>query len=343
MMQKQAHTRRTIIAGGLAAGAALATTAACFAQSDRFIFGANGHPFTAYPGIPFIQQLDLLRELGATHYRVNLRGDGSIAALDELLALARERDIIVLPIVGPDVDLDRDSAPFIRRAAYDIGRSMAERYGRRVPVWELANELESYAIIQPCEMRDDGTQYPCEWGPAGGVGPGEYFGPRWAKVSAILAGLSEGVAAGNRRALRAMGTAGWGHLGAFDRMTQDGIAWDISVWHDYQTVSEEYLGILAGHGKPIWITEFNAASGGGEHSEEENAAALTERIAYYRSVGVRYGVRAAFIYELLDEPYWGDDFEARMGLYTLEQVDGAWRVGRPKAAAAAVRAAISGA
>ena len=66
-------------------------------------------------------------------------------------------------------------------------------------------------------MQDDGKQYDCAWGPAGGVGPLEYYGPRWQKVSAVLKGLSEGAAAADPAVLKAMGTAGWGHLGAFER------------------------------------------------------------------------------------------------------------------------------
>ena len=124
-------------------------------------------------------------------------------------------------------------------------------------------------------------------------------------------------------------------------MADDGLEWEITVWHDYETVSEKFLKRLAGFGKPIWITEFNAGSGGFE-TEEENARLLKKRIAWYRAMRVPYGVEAAFVYELLDEPYWGDHYEARMGLYRMEgsKEDG-WRVGAPKPAARAVKQAIA--
>ena len=182
-----------------------------------------------------------------------------------------------------------------------------------------------------------------EWGPAGGVGPLEYFGPRWKKVSAMLKGLAEGVGKADPRALRAMGTAGFGHLGAFVRMAQDDIPWEITVWHDYETVTEEFLEKLASYGKPIWITEFNAG-GGGEFTHEQNAEMIAERIAYYRKVREQYQVTAAFFYELLDEPYWGDNFEARMGLASLkrakEDSDHLWKIDAIKPQGVAVRDAL---
>lgn len=331
-----AVSRRTLLAGGLAA--ALSAPVAGATRSD-LVWGVNGHPFTAYPGIPLEQQLDLARELGMTSYRVN---GGGVADFERILPLAEARGITVLPIL--EVDGISESTPIdeIRRRAHAHGLAMSRHFRGRIPVWELGNELESVAIIQPCEIRDDGTKYPCEWGPAGGVGPLEYVGARWAGVSAVLSGLSTGVAEGDPKALRAMGTAGWGHLGAFERMAQDGLSWDISVWHDYEGVSEAYLAKIASYGKPIWITEFNAG-GGGFATPQENARQLAARIAYYRRMRERYRIEAAHVYELLDEPYWAD-FEAHMGLYTVKRDKArGWRVGPPKPAATAVKRALRGA
>ena len=126
-----------------------------------------------------------------------------------------------------------------------------------VRVWELGNELENYAIIRPCEMRMDGTKYPCEWGPAEGSGPLHYYGPRWEKVSAALKGMSDGMIAVDPTIRKAMGTAGWGHTGAFELMQRDGIQWDISVWHLYGDDPEWAFKVLKGYGHPIWVTEFN--------------------------------------------------------------------------------------
>lgn len=334
------QSRRALLAAGLAGLAASVPHAE--AQGRRATrdlrWGVNGHPFTAYPGISYEAQLDLAVSLGFRHYRVNTREDGSMEGMDALLPLAAARGVTILPIIHPPANMDRDTPKTLYDSGYELGRRMAERYRGRVPVWEISNELENYAIIQPCEMRDDGTKYPCEWGPAGGVGVLDYFGPRWVKVSAILKGLSEGVAAGDNRARRAMGTAGWGHVGAFDRFRADGLEWDITVWHAYEPISQQFLTHLASFGKPIWITEFNAG-GGGLASPEENARRLTESIAEFRRIRTQYRVEAAYLYELFDEPYWSDS-EARMGIVGLDSVKDGWRIGAVKPAGEAVRAAI---
>lgn len=341
---KQADRRRVLAGAAALGGLALAPwgrTGRTAAADPDVSWGVCGHPFLAYPGISIPEQLEALAALGLTRYRIDTRRDGSIPALEDLLNQAGQRRIAVLPIIEPEMDLDEDAPRLLKERAFEHGRMMARRFRGEVPVWELANELENFAILQPCEMRDDGTKYPCEWGPAGGVGPLEYYGPRWRKVSAVLAGLSAGVAEGDPAAKRAMGTAGWGHLGAFDRLVEDGVTWDITVWHDYEGVSEDYLNKLASLGRPIWITEFNAG-GGGDVAPEVNAARLVERIAYYRRMRSRFRLEAAFIYELLDETYWGDTFEARMGLMSIApRGEGGWRIQGPKPAATAVRDAIA--
>ena len=121
-------------------------------------------------------------------------------------------------------------------------------------------------------MRDDGVQYNCAWGPAGGVGPLEYYGPRWRKVSAVLKGLSDGTTAVDPAIRKAMGTAGWGHLGAFARMQQDGIRWDISVWHMYGSDPEWAFKTLAGFKRPIWVTEFNHPGAGSARARRRPTA-----------------------------------------------------------------------
>lgn len=65
-------------------------------------------------------------------------------------------------------------------------------------------------------------------------------------------------------------------------------------------------------------------------------------MAYYHVMAPRYGIEAAFIYELLDETYWGDTFEAHMGLIRIAPDGNSWRVSEPKPAAGAVKSAISG-
>ena len=323
-------------------GALILSLLAGVASAD-IMWGANGHPLTAYPGVTIEQQMDYLENLGMKSYRVNVPDMGKLADIAELVRLGKARDISILPVITPsDIDLGRDSAEKLYRVSFDLAFALASKFKDEIRVWELGNELENFAIIQPCEQRDDGSQYPCEWGPAGGVDALEYYGPRWRKVSAVLKGLSDGVHAADPAILKAIGTAGWGHLGAFDRMKQDGIRWDISVWHIYGEDPRWAFERLAQFEHPIWITEFNNPYGS-QRSEKQQVEGITHMMLRLRELSSRFKVEAAFVYELMDETYWAPDMEAFQGLVRLvNDGNGSWRPGEPKPAYAAVREIIRG-
>lgn len=324
----------------LAASLVLALLAASPSRADM-IWGANGHPFTAYSGVTLDEQLDTLKKLGMTAYRVNISSTDSIPRLAELVAKAKARGIRILPVITPPFDLDKESVDALYSKSYELAWTLADRFKNEIRVWELGNELENYAIITACEMQDDGIQYNCEWGPAGGAGPMEYFGPRWAKVSAELHGLSDAMVAVDPTIRKAIGTAGWGHLGAFTRMKEDGIRWDISVWHYYEGDPVKALRFLQRFGHPVWVTEFNH-SGGSTGGEQAQADGLVRMMTLLRKYHRPYRVDGAFIYELFDEPYWAPSFEAHMGLMTLKpRGKGRWQTGRTKPAFAAVKAFLS--
>ena len=52
------------------------------------MWGANGHPLVSYPGTTYEQQLDYLKELGMTSYRVDISG---LDQADRLARLVRPR------------------------------------------------------------------------------------------------------------------------------------------------------------------------------------------------------------------------------------------------------------
>lgn len=323
-------------------GSVLLLAGASAASAD-ILWGANGHPITAYPGIGIEQQFDYLEDLGMRSYRVNIVDASSAGVLAEIVAEGKKRGIEVLPVITPGgIDMDNDSPDEIQAKARAIAVELGTRFKDDIRAWELGNELENYAIIKACEKRDDGTTYPCEWGPAGGFGALDYYGPRWAKVSAVLKGLTEGMAAVDPGIRKAVGTAGWGHTGAFERMKQDGIEWDISVWHMYGEDPEPAFEALAKYGKPIWVTEFNNPYGS-QRSEREQAEGLMQSMKQLRELQDEYNVEAAHIYELLDETYWAPSFEASMGLVRLVgSAERGWSAAGPKPAYIAVRDLIRG-
>ncbi|PBB84941.1 MULTISPECIES: DUF4214 domain-containing protein [unclassified Mesorhizobium] len=318
-----------------AAACLLATVAPASAD---LIWGVNGHPITAYPGISVERQLDYLKDLGLKSYRVNVTGEDNVDKLAALVDAGKTRGIEILPVITPaGIDLDKDSPQELYGKSRKMAIALGSRFKDDIRAWELGNEMETYAIIKPCEKRDDGTQYPCAWGPAGGTEALDYYGPRWVKVSAVLKGLSEGMTEVDPGIRKAMGTAGWGHTGAFARMKQDGIAWDISVWHMYGDDPEWAFRDIAGYGKPIWVTEFNNPYGS-QRGDRQQADGVKQTMTRLRELSEKYKVEAAHIYELLDETYWAPSFEAKMGLVRLTAAsDGSWRAGEPKPAYKTVR------
>ncbi len=312
------------------------------AEDRGFLWGANGHPFTAYPGIDCEKQLDLLHDLGLTSYRVNISRLEDMTRLIDLVRKAEVLDIEILPVLTPALDMDKEEPVDLKRKAYSFAFGVVSGLRGKVRVWELGNELENFAMIRPCEIKDDGGQYNCSWGPAGGVGVLDYQPARWNKVSAVLRGLSEGTKRADPSAQRAMGTAGWGHTGAFQRMQKDGLDWDISVWHMYGQDPEWAFKILAQFGKPIWITEFGNP-GGSSDGEGPQADLLVSTMVRLRELSITYNVKGANIYELLDETYWEPSDEARRGLLRLEKSGPAsWQVGKPKLAYNTVKSFLRG-
>lgn len=326
----------------IASACLLATTAV--ANAD-ILWGANGHPVVSYPGVPIERQLDLLKDLGMKSYRVDVYNANAdtTRTLAALVREGKERGVDILPVIANDgFDLTNGSAEDLYRQAYDLAIALGSQFKDDIRVWELGNEMENYAIIRPCEKRDDGTQYPCGWGPADGKSALDYYGPRWAKVSAVLKGLSDGMNEADPEIRRAMGTAGWGHTGAFERMQEDGIEWDISVWHMYGDDPEWAFEELAGYGKPIWVTEFNNPYGS-KNGDQQQAEGLRQAMERLKELQGKYEVEAAHIYELLDEKYWEPDFEAFMGLVRLNpRREGEWAVGEPKPAYLVAREIIRG-
>jgi hypothetical protein len=341
-MAHAAKTRRFIHAPASLFAMALLAALPRPASAASFLWGVNGHPLTGYRGVSVAEQIDLVADLGMRSYRVDVNSLDQADALAALIARAKARSVAILPVLIPPVDLDTENEAAIAAKARDFATRFVTRFRDDVTVWELGNELETYAILRPCETRDDGTIYPCAWGPAGGLVPLDYEGKRVAKVIALLRGLSEATRAASPKARRALGTAGWGHIGFFDRLKAGGVAWDISVWHLYGMDFEWAMKRLVGFGKPIWITEFNHPLGSQKDGETGQAKGLDAMMARIEAFAPTYDIEAAFIYELLDETYWAPSFEASMGLARLDSGrDGGWRLGPRKAAFAAVTSAIA--
>ena len=317
-----------------------------------FQWGVNGHSFSqeAYWQVPVATQLDLVAELGATWYRFDLSFDGFVSnteRMDGLLAGAEQRRLRLLPdlFAEPGARDEKATAEQIRKAAFTFARQAAGRYKGRITHWELNNELDAYAMIRKGERCRSGRLW--EWGDAEGSNPDDFNETRYQKAKAEILGLYEGVKAGDPTALTVVDTAGWLHYGFVERLVmEDHVPFDILSWHWYSECGEitnvqgrvNLVDYLKRFNKPLWITEINRRDGS-KHGKEQEQSDYVGRTA--RQLSANPGIQAFFVYELLDEPYFGADGESDYGLVTVAKGGaGTWQVSRRKLAFTAFKAAI---
>ncbi len=112
---------------------------------------------------------------------------------------------------------------------------------------------------------------------------------------------------------------------------------DILAWHWYSEMGEmtrvqgklDLVTKLAGYGKPLWITEINRNGGSMNRGEKDQADYVGKAAAQLRG---NPAIAALFIYELLDEPYFGPhSLESYCGLVELgRNGQNRWEVVRKK-------------
>jgi hypothetical protein len=321
--------------------------------AEPFHWGVNGHPVSqeGYWQVPLDQQLDLVSELGAGWYRCDVSAgafQASTARLDELLAGAEKRRLRLLPVLLPSETFWHDKASLeeIREGAAAFAKSIVARYRGRITHWELANELDAYAMLRQGETGRDGKLWQWEGSPEGSSAE-DYHQGRYERARALIQGLHEGVKAADATAFTLVNTAGWLHHGFIERLVrEDRVPFDILAWHWYSEMGDitrvqgklDLVTLLKGYGKPLWITEINRRDGSKGGSEKEAADYLT---TVARQMRDHPAIDAFFVYELLDEPYFGEAGESDYGLVRLTRRPGAdWHAGARKPAFEALKSAI---
>jgi len=330
-----------------------ATALGASAAENDFQWGVNGHPVTqlGYFDVPLAEQVDLVAESGAGWYRVDLgAGDfaASTARFDELLTDAERRRIRLLPVLSSSPGGRTESATpeQIHAAAAAFARVVAGRYRGRVTHWELGNELDIEALIRKGDRLRDGTRW--TWGDPDGSRPGDYEEGRYQRAKAEILGLGDGVRAADPGAVTLVDTSGWLHYGFIERLVkEDRVPFDILAWHWYSEMGDitrvqgtlDLVGYLKRYGKPLWLTEVSRRTGSGGGGEREFAEFVSHSVA---RLGANPGIGGLFIYELLDEPYFGEGGESHYGLVEIAgDGRGKWRVTRRKQAFEAYRSVIA--
>jgi hypothetical protein len=322
--------------------------------SAPFHWGVNGHPLNqaAYMDVSLAAQLDLVAGLGASWYRCDVDAPvfrDNPARFDALVRAAEKRKIKLLPILLPSPNCqDAEATPKqIHDAARAFAIDIVSRYKGRITHWELGNEYDTYALIHKGEVTQSGLRWTWDSDPDGDS-PDAFDPGRCARVKAEFMGLYEGVKAADPAALTIVNTAGWLHYGFIDRLVRENptVPFDILSWHWYSEMGDmtavqgrlNLVERLHRYGKPLWITEVNRRNGSKGAKEADEAGYMSRDIA---RLAANPGIDAVFIYELLDEPYFGPDGESDYGLVTMKQDhDGRWQIAGKKKAFAAYQAVI---
>jgi len=299
-----------------------------FAQATDMIWGICGHSgrvSTAYGGltqVSYATQLQLVKDLGATHYRLDAAEADDPFINDMVAAIRANPDfhgpdykIKLLPILyKPASAIFTTSTPEqIRQACYNralsfVAAHKADFNSGIMTEIEIENEMaDSYGALISGRNGDVIA---------------DYDSAKYAKIKAIVRGFCQGIWDGNTQnqtAFKRVVGDTWLHYGYLDQIILDAqvegwsyCLWHITAWHWYSNMNSanRIIAKLNGYGKPIWINEVN--DGGGSLAKTTDAQGnVTANPADYirqsahlkalvREVANLKGVAAIFPYELLD-------------------------------------------
>ncbi len=314
------------------------------------ILGISGHPTTkgVYLGdgaITLSQQIDLIKGMNASWYRIDVHGDKD---LDSLIPIARPKGVNLLPVFSAGFinrDLAQGDSP---QTAYQKARALAfatvNQYKKEIHAWELANEEDVFSLVRKGRLapQKNGNPAACfaedkiTWtcGDTRGTALDDYSPQPLGLTLAILKGLADGVRAADPEALRVINSAGFTHTGFFQHLEDNHVPYEIVGIHWYSEMGDltcagsalpcpatsSELNVVQTlqkitKGKRMWITEMNYAKDSDPNSQNEYLMATLKN---YLQHSEKYPFDKIFIYELLDEPN-KNGTEAHFGLVNVSR------------------------
>lgn len=267
------------------------------ATKRAFHWGATVQPFPfAENNEQFLpEQFRLANELGLTTVRVEYSVE--VPAMNkQAIDLAKQYGmqlVFIIPFGPNDIFSDKNLYSNAHKYVSDI----VGQYKGQVPVWQLATEAASVALI-------DGGHH--------GVDRVDYPEAKYQAVATWLKAASTAVKESDPAAKRLINDQ-WVHVGFFDRFLAEGGDFDILGWNWFSDMGTDWnrpllnsktgqryelMKKLKSFNKEIWLTEVNRRRGSAEAGEKAQAdyiQTMAEK-AYADSA-----IKAFFVFNLVED------------------------------------------
>lgn len=285
-------------------------------STSNKIWGANGHPNNQVQYFGNVDaQLDLIREMGMSWYRVDMgttrNGEltgGNLTRFNELMTKSQQRGITVLPVL---INQEWQASNYTRDDAYYVGailgNGFATRYGSYFHTYELGNEEDGYSLKYT--LRSDGVTRDY-WS---GANTTDYDPALFEKTYYFYNGMIEGIRAVDPTAKFIVNCSGWQHYAFFTLLNMHNVQYDIIGYHWYDdnpTVFSQVLDQLANFHKDVWFTELNRRGGDTVGTYSQTSDFIYN---YLNVLETRPFVKSVFVYELFNE----DGQAGAEGIYGL--------------------------
>jgi len=325
------------------------------ATSSAASFGVAGHSsqpaWPVYQRLSATQQLDKVKELGVTYYRVDAGDVTDVRALVDAIRAPGSpyANIKIIPIIYSwfsTADLKTNPGNISNATFYASSRQRGKDftswwinsgYGMPFEAIEIGNEMDLLCIKSKenghafDEDGKDLTDYYDEAAPAPNTIQGSYW-----RCKNVIDGLADGIREAHGTVKRLVGCAGWLHYGFIDKLLIDcgNANWEGVVYHWYSDMGlisqqTQVISKLQNYGKPVWLTEVNCRDGsrqqGGEtvaQAEQRHANVLADQVNAWKALSF---VTAIFPYELFDEPNQSIN-ERHYGFYRIGGSPGSYYI-----------------
>jgi hypothetical protein len=279
------------------------------------------------------EQFRLAQELGLSTVRVDytVGNDALNRQVIDLASKYKMQLVFIIPF-GPN-DIFSDSK--LSDNAYNYVKDIVSKYKGQVPVWQLATEVASVAIV-------DGGHY--------GVDKVDYPEAKYQAVSTWLKSATKAVKDADPSARRMINDQ-WVHVGFFERFIKDGGDFDILGWNWFSDMGTDWndpvinaktgqryklMDKLKSFKRDIWITEVNrrlGSSGGNEKAQADYIQTMADK-AYAEPA-----IKALLVFNLVEDQK-APEAERGYGLVNVNQQT--WWVGGLKQAFGRYQSIIKG-